>query len=53
MSIFYDPHSKKPLAWTYILFIAIPVVLFLAIYLYGQRKVQMLPEDTQANSVFE
>jgi hypothetical protein len=38
MSIFYDPRSKRPHAWTYVFLVIVPVLVFYAIFSYGMRK---------------
>ncbi|MBF0386798.1 MAG: hypothetical protein HQL20_02965 [Candidatus Omnitrophica bacterium] len=38
MSIFWDPRGRKPQAWVYPFFIVLTIVLFMAIYNYGNSR---------------
>ncbi|MBF0619168.1 MAG: hypothetical protein HQL19_03255 [Candidatus Omnitrophica bacterium] len=37
MSIFYDPHTRRPQVWTYAVFILITLGICIVIYNYGMK----------------
>jgi preprotein translocase subunit SecY len=53
MSIFYDPHAKRPRIWTFLFLIILPIIIFCIVYLYGNKKAEQNAVDPQKNSLFE
>ena len=56
MSIFYDPQKKAVKPWVYIVFIAIPILLFLGL-IFGSKpaveKYQQEKEQKKQQDIFE
>lgn len=52
MSIFYDPHSKRPQVWIYPFFAFLTIGLVVVIYYYGDQKAKKSPTPVE-NTLFE
>ena len=50
MTLFYDPKHRKPKAWIKIVFISIPIVVFIIIYFWGQSLSQKKQYQKSINS---
>ncbi len=53
MSIFYNPQTKKPRLWTFLVFFLVTALVFLGVYLYGDHKAKGMPSEEPKNTIFE
>jgi len=54
MTLFYDPKSRKPKPWIFVIFIIIPIVLAIIGWIVGQGQVEdKSRQETITKDIFE